>query len=62
MTQSRREFLKKTGCALSMAALATQAEHFGLMSTLAQTVDDRNYSEVPGGLPRSGLYISKRRE
>ncbi|MBC7911997.1 MAG: DUF1501 domain-containing protein [Pyrinomonadaceae bacterium] len=36
MTQSRRDFLRKTGCALSMAALATQVEHFGLMSALAQ--------------------------
>lgn len=36
MTQTRREFLVKSGCALSMTALATQFEHFGLMSVLAQ--------------------------
>ncbi len=40
MTQTRRDFLKKTGCGLSMAALATQFEHFGLMSALAQNVDE----------------------
>ncbi len=38
MKQNRRDFLKKTGCALSMVTLATQVEHFGLMSALAQTV------------------------
>jgi uncharacterized protein (DUF1501 family) len=32
----RRDFLKKSGCALSMAALATQMPHFGLMSVAAQ--------------------------
>lgn len=31
--------MKKTGCALSMVTLATQVEHFGLMSALAQKVD-----------------------
>lgn len=36
MKKNRREFLKKSGCALGMAALATQFEHFGLMSALAQ--------------------------
>jgi uncharacterized protein (DUF1501 family) len=40
MNESRREFLKKTGCALSMATLATQMQHFGMMSALAQKVDD----------------------
>ncbi len=39
MKQSRREFLIKSGCALSMTALATQVEHFGLMSALAQKVN-----------------------
>jgi uncharacterized protein (DUF1501 family) len=38
MKQTRRDFLKKTGCALSMVTLATQVEHFGLMSALAQNV------------------------
>lgn len=40
MRDNRREFLRKSGCALGMAALATQIEHFGLMSALAQTTDD----------------------
>lgn len=40
MKQNRREFLKKSGCALSMVTLATQFQHFGLMSALAQEVDD----------------------
>jgi uncharacterized protein (DUF1501 family) len=40
MRGNRREFLKKSGCALSMLALATQARHFGMMSALAQTMDD----------------------
>ncbi|MEP6925538.1 MAG: DUF1501 domain-containing protein [Pyrinomonadaceae bacterium] len=37
MKQSRREFLIKSSCALSMTALATQMRHFGLVSALAQT-------------------------
>jgi len=42
MKQNRREFLIRTGCTLSMTALATQMRHFGLMSALAQKVrDDR---------------------
>ncbi len=40
MKQTRREFLAKSGCALSMVSLATQVEHFGLMSAMAQKVDD----------------------
>ena len=35
----RRDFLKKTGCALTMAAMATQARHFGMMSALAQNME-----------------------
>ena len=42
MEQNRREFLIKSGCALSMTALATQMRHFGLMSAMAQSVDDAN--------------------
>jgi uncharacterized protein (DUF1501 family) len=41
MKQTRRDFLTKSGCALSMLGLATQVQHFGMMSALAQTVDDR---------------------
>lgn len=37
MKESRREFLRKSGgCALGMVTLATQMQHFGLMSALAQ--------------------------
>ncbi len=39
MKTSRREFLMKSGCALGMVSLATQVEHFGLMSALAQKVE-----------------------
>ena len=42
MKQSRRDFLIRSGCALGLASLATQARHFGLMSTLAKTVDAEN--------------------
>ena len=47
MTQNRREFLKKSGCALGMVALATQVEHFGLMSALAQKVDAQQETNAP---------------
>ncbi len=40
MKESRREFLKKSGCALSMVTLATQVQHLGMMSALAQKLDD----------------------
>jgi uncharacterized protein (DUF1501 family) len=40
MKENRREFLKKSGCALSMLALASQSRHFGMMSALAQKVDE----------------------
>jgi hypothetical protein len=42
MKENRREFLKKSGCALSMLGLATQVEHFGMMSAMAQTVQDKS--------------------
>ncbi len=47
MTQNRREFIKKSGCALGIAALATQFEHFGLMSALAQKVDAQDELNAP---------------
>lgn len=41
MTESRREFLKKSGsCALGMAALASQMHHFGSITALAQNAID----------------------
>lgn len=39
MKESRREFIKKSGCALGMTALATQMHHFGLVDAMAQTVE-----------------------
>jgi uncharacterized protein (DUF1501 family) len=36
MKNTRRDFLKKSGCALSMSALATTLQPFGLMSAYAQ--------------------------
>lgn len=45
MKQNRREFLKKSGCALGMTALATQLEHFGKMTVLAQKSD--KFSTAP---------------
>ncbi|CAN5416933.1 DUF1501 domain-containing protein [soil metagenome] len=47
MTQNRREFIKKSGCALGMLTLATQFEHFGLMSALAQKVDAQDELNAP---------------
>jgi uncharacterized protein (DUF1501 family) len=47
MEQNRRDFLTKTGCALGMAALATQFRHFGMMSALAQNVDNAVMAAVP---------------
>jgi uncharacterized protein (DUF1501 family) len=47
MKQNRREFLIKTGCTMTMTAMATQMRHFGLMSAIAQKVDDENANIVP---------------
>lgn len=43
--ENRREFLRNSGCALSMMALATRARHFGMMSAMAQTVEDKSLSK-----------------
>ena len=40
MNKDRREFLIKSGCALSMTALATQMRHFGLVSAFAQKAEN----------------------
>ncbi len=42
MKEDRREFIKKSGCALGMVALSTQMRHFGMMSAVAQSVADEN--------------------
>ncbi len=47
MKQNRREFLIKSGCALSMTALATQVRHFGLMTAMAQKSQSKTKSAVP---------------
>ncbi|HEV7645760.1 MAG TPA: DUF1501 domain-containing protein [Pyrinomonadaceae bacterium] len=44
MNQSRRNFLLRSGCALGMASLATQARHFGLMNAMASTVQDNSFA------------------
>ena len=48
MKENRREFIRKSSCALGMTALATQMRHFGLMSALAQKNNDSASSSVPG--------------
>jgi len=47
MKQSRREFLVKSSCALSMTALATQFRHFGMMSALAHETESAAASAPP---------------
>jgi uncharacterized protein (DUF1501 family) len=48
MKQDRRNFLLKTGGALTMTALASQMRHLGLMSALAQkNIDARRDTIVP---------------
>jgi uncharacterized protein (DUF1501 family) len=46
MKKSRREFLIKTGCALSMSALASQTKYFGLINALAQKKEPK-FEVVP---------------
>ncbi len=47
MKESRRQFLFKSGCALTMTAMATQMRHFGLMSAFAQEADDKGEGAAP---------------
>ncbi|MEO6392413.1 MAG: hypothetical protein ABIP75_11215 [Pyrinomonadaceae bacterium] len=47
MNEDRREFLRKSCRVLSMAAMATQMRHFGLMDVLARERVDR--SRLAGG-------------
>lgn len=57
MKESRREFLKKSGgCALGMVTLATQMQHFGLMSALAQKVKD-DKAAPEGGAAYKALVL-----
>ncbi|HEV8591320.1 MAG TPA: DUF1501 domain-containing protein [Pyrinomonadaceae bacterium] len=48
MKQTRRDFLRNTGCGLTMAAFAAQSNYFGLLNTLAQKADVQ-----PGAAPPS---------
>jgi uncharacterized protein (DUF1501 family) len=57
MKQTRRDFIKKTGCALSMVGLATQVEHFGLMSALAQSADEKETSGTDGNAYRALVCV-----
>ncbi|MEQ1922283.1 MAG: DUF1501 domain-containing protein [Pyrinomonadaceae bacterium] len=46
MKETRRDFIKKTGgCALGMVSLATQMQHLGAMSAMAQKVIDTDKTE-----------------
>src|SRR5687768_2097996 len=47
MKQNRREFLIKSGCALSMTALGSQFRHFGMMSALAEKVGATSAASPP---------------
>lgn len=47
MKENRRDFLKKAGCALSMSALATSFQHFGLVNAFAQKSIRKNLNVVP---------------
>lgn len=49
MNESRRDFLKRSTCALSMATLATQMQHMGMMSALAQKMEDSDATPEGGG-------------
>lgn len=55
MNDSRRDFLKKSGgCALGMVALATQMQHLGMMTAMAQrTIDRKRETQDDDGIPSS---------
>jgi uncharacterized protein (DUF1501 family) len=49
MKETRRDFLKKTGgCALGMVSLATQMQHLGTMTAMAQKVIDSQSEAAEG--------------
>jgi len=56
MEDSRREFLKRSGCALGMAALATQMRHFGMMEAMAQKAIDADRG-IEGGENYKALVL-----
>ena len=49
MNKSRRNFIKKATCGLGMVTLATQVEHFGLMTALAQKVNAKKTKKAQVG-------------
>ncbi|HMO82327.1 MAG TPA: DUF1501 domain-containing protein [Pyrinomonadaceae bacterium] len=58
MNGSRRDFLKNSTCALSMATLATQMHHMGMISAMAQKVeDDFRRQEIVGGSGYKALVL-----
>jgi uncharacterized protein (DUF1501 family) len=48
---NRRDFLRNSGCALGMAALASQFRHFGMMSALAQKADESGRGDESSAVP-----------
>lgn len=57
MKGSRREFIKLSACALTMGALATQMEHFGLVSALAQRTEKRSVERDVSGNDYKALVL-----
>ena len=47
MKQNRREFLRNAGCGLTMAAMASQIHHFGMLNTLAQKTREKESATPP---------------
>lgn len=47
MKNTRREFITRSGCALSMAALAAKSEYFGLMRAFGQKSAERDETAPP---------------
>ncbi len=57
MNESRREFIKKSGCALGMVGLATQMQHLGMVSALAQKVKDNGPIQQGGDAYKALVLI-----
>jgi uncharacterized protein (DUF1501 family) len=57
MNESRREFLKKSGCALSMVGLASQMGYLGKMNAMAQKALDAQESAPEGGENYKALVL-----
>ncbi|MBX3288469.1 MAG: DUF1501 domain-containing protein [Acidobacteria bacterium] len=57
MKGSRRDFIKRSACALSMGALATQMQHMGMVSALAQRTEKRSLDSAAGGDDYKALVL-----